>query len=142
MHRQLDAQIKRVSKQSEGVVNQRIQQKKLTLSAGTLPHGKNALVELGRLFDGILDGAQRGEQGGIARPVNTKHFQPKHHRRKQVIELMGHAGGKLAQRFYFLRLANLFLQVIALGDILAVRGDSHDLAVIVHQRGVIPFAQD
>ena len=93
---------------------------------------------LGR-FDTICKSCARCSPGGRSSRANLVYAAD---RLQQVVEFVGHAAGQRADGFHLLRLAELLLQAVALGDVEDQAHQSVELAIFAGEWSVHPLAAD
>ena len=91
--------------------HQRVQVQALRLQALLAREGQQLLGELAGLFAGQAGAVDGLADGGAVVEVGCRQFQVAGHHLQQVVEVVGQAGGQLADRLHLLR-----LQVGLLGD--------------------------
>ena len=80
--------------------------------------------------------------GSLGSSVESRMFTVAGNDGQQVVEVVGHAAGQLADRLHLLRLVELRLQRLLLGHVLGQAKKADELAVVVHERRVEPLAGD
>jgi hypothetical protein len=97
--------------------------------------GQELAGERRGLLAGRHDLVEAAAMGGLGGAALEPELSVADDRREQVVEVVGHAPGELADRFHALRLAQLLLELALLGDVAQDAAVGHDPARLVAHRG-------